>query len=169
MSSSGHIAQYQIRVDSYTPRRAYKARRNSRVYSRYHWLYVSSFAMTEKTVHSALPQAGTVNRGSDVIGSGLVVNDWCAFTGMDTTATEISVIEATFSAYVCHFVGWSNHLGRATRARTIGCDWRDARSPHRQLGLVFVVYLCCINEVLHCPSRASRQINISIKNFKTQV
>jgi hypothetical protein len=29
----------------------------------------------------------------------LVVNDWCAFTGLDTTATEISVIEATFSAF----------------------------------------------------------------------
>jgi translation initiation factor 6 len=25
------------------------------------------------------------------------VNDWCAFTGFDTTATEISVIEAAFS------------------------------------------------------------------------
>jgi len=40
--------------------------------------------------------AGTVNRGSDVIGAGLVANDWCAFTGLETTATEISVIEATF-------------------------------------------------------------------------
>jgi translation initiation factor 6 len=40
--------------------------------------------------------AGTVNRGSDMIGAGLVVNDWCAFTGLDTTSTELSVIESIF-------------------------------------------------------------------------
>lgn len=40
--------------------------------------------------------AGTVNRGLDMIGAGLVVNDWCAFTGLDTTSTELSVIESIF-------------------------------------------------------------------------
>jgi len=40
--------------------------------------------------------AGTVNRGCGIIGSGCVVNDWIAFCGLDTTTTEISVIESVF-------------------------------------------------------------------------
>mmetsp|Transcript_7735 Transcript_7735/g.29003 ORF Transcript_7735/g.29003 Transcript_7735/m.29003 type:complete len:245 (-) Transcript_7735:2217-2951(-) len=41
--------------------------------------------------------AGTVNRGSKLLGAGLVVNDWSAYVGAKTTSTEVAVIESIFN------------------------------------------------------------------------
>jgi translation initiation factor 6 len=46
--------------------------------------------------------AGTVNRGSAVLGGGLCINDYRAFCGLDTTSTEISVIESIFKLHNTH-------------------------------------------------------------------
>ncbi len=37
--------------------------------------------------------AGTVNRGSDLIGSGIVANDWIGFLGYESTAAEVNNLE----------------------------------------------------------------------------
>lgn len=40
--------------------------------------------------------AATVNRGSELLGSGVVVNDWTAFCGYECTSAEVDNIEKIF-------------------------------------------------------------------------
>ena len=40
--------------------------------------------------------AATINRGSELLGSGVVVNDWISYVGYESTSAEIDNIEKIF-------------------------------------------------------------------------